>query len=134
MDSNCSCYFNELFEEEIINDKNKISSYFNFSGAERKNNDFACLFTFMDMRRLQGNVSYNISIYDELFDSSLDEKGVDIITNILNERVQNYNECVTIISHRKESVNIATGEVIFLEKKDGITTRLNYTDENVNTL
>ena len=134
MDSNCSCYFNELFEEEIINDKNKISSYFNFSGAERKNIDFACLFTFMDMRRLQGNVSYNISIYDELFDSSLDEKGVDIITNILNERVQNYNECVMIISHRKESVNIATGEVIFLEKKDGITTRLDYTDENVNTL
>ena len=133
MDSNCSCYFNELFEEEIINDKNKISSYFNFSGAERKNIDFACLFTFMDMRRLQGNVSYNISIYDELFDSSLDEKGVDIITTILNERVQNYNECVMIISHRKESVNIATGEVIFLEKKDGITTRLDYNEENVNT-
>ena len=133
MDSNCSCYFNELFEEEIINDKNKISSYFNFSGAERKNIDFACLFTFMDMRRLQGNVSYNISIYDELFDSSLDEKGVDIITNILKERVQTHNECVMIISHRKESVNIATGEVIFLEKKDGITTRLDYNEENVNT-
>ena len=133
MDSNCSCYFNELFEEEIINDKNKISSYFNFSGAERKNIDFACLFTFMDMRRLQGNVSYNISIYDELFDSSLDEKGVDIITNILKERVQNHNECVMIISHRKESVNIATGEVIFLEKKDGITTRLDYNEQNVNT-
>lgn len=133
MDSNCSCYFNELFEEEIINDKNKISSYFNFSGAERKNIDFACLFTFMDMRRLQGNVSYNISIYDELFDSSLDEKGVDIITNILKERVQTHNECVMIISHRKESVNIATGEVIFLEKKDGITTRLDYNEQNVNT-
>tara|TARA_R110000868_G_scaffold54509_11_gene170353 strand:- start:6222 stop:8039 length:1818 start_codon:yes stop_codon:yes gene_type:complete len=133
MDSNCSCYFNELFEEEIINDKNKISSYFNFSGAERKNIDFACLFTFMDMRRLQGNVSYNISIYDELFDSSLDEKGVDIITNILKERVQTHNECVMIISHRKESVNIATGEVIFLEKRDGITTRLDYNEQNVNT-
>ena len=133
MDSNCSCYFNELFEEEINNDKNKISSYFNFSGAERKNIDFACLFTFMDMRRLQGNVSYNISIYDELFDSSLDEKGVDIITNILKERVQTHNECVMIISHRKESVNIATGEVIFLEKKDGITTRLDYNEQNVNT-
>ena len=133
MDSNCSCYFNELFEEEIINDKNKISSYFNFSGAERKNIDFACLFTFMDMRRLQGNVSYNISIYDELFDSSLDEKGVDIITSILKERVQTHNECVMIISHRKESVNIATGEVIFLEKKDGITTRLDYNEQNVNT-
>lgn len=126
MDANCMCYFNEYFEEEIINEKNKICSYFNFSGAERKNIDFACLFTFMDMRRLQGDVIYNISIYDELFDSSLDEKGVELITNILKERVTKHNECVIIISHRKESVQYATGDVIFLEKQNGITQKIEY--------
>ena len=68
MQANCLCYFNEYFEEQIINEKNKVCSYFNFSGAERKSIDFACLFAFMDMRRLQGDVSYNVSIYDELFD------------------------------------------------------------------
>jgi ABC-type Mn2+/Zn2+ transport system ATPase subunit len=80
----------------------------------------------MDMRRLQGNVSYNISIYDELFDSSLDEKGVDLVTDILKERVAKHNECVLVISHRKESIKHGTAESIFLEKKNGITKRLDF--------
>jgi DNA repair exonuclease SbcCD ATPase subunit len=126
MDANCICNFNEYFEEEIVNEKNKVCSYFNFSGAERKNIDFSCLFTFMDIRRLQGNVTYNISIYDELFDSCLDEKGIDLVTKIIKERVEKYNECVLVISHRKESVKSSTGDVIFLEKKGGITSRIDY--------
>lgn len=126
MNAKCMCFFNEYFEEEVINEKKKIWSYFNLSGAERKNIDFACLFTFIDMRRLQGNVTYNISIYDELFDSSLDEKGVDLVTDILKERVEKYDECVFVISHRKESIKHGTADTIFLEKKNGITRRLDY--------
>lgn len=80
----------------------------------------------MDMRRLQGDVVYNISIYDELFDSSLDEKGVELVTNILKERVTKHNECVMVISHRKESIQHATGDVIFLEKQNGITRKIDY--------
>ncbi len=124
MDSNCICIFNEYFEEEIINEKGKPCSYFNFSGAERKNIDLACLFAFMDIRRLQGDVAFNFSIYDELFDSSLDERGVELVVDILNERVEKFNECVMVISHRKESTKLATGEVIYLEKVNGITTRV----------
>ena len=126
LDANCLCYFNEYFEEEIVNSKNKICSYSNFSGAERKAVDFACLFTFMDIRRLQGDVTYNISIYDELFDSCLDEKGLELITKIIHERVEKYDECVLVISHRKENIKAATGEVVFLEKRDDVTKRINY--------
>jgi len=128
MDSNCVCYFNEYFEEQIINEKGKICSYFNFSGAERKNIDLACLFAFMDIRRLQGDVTYNFSMYDELFDSSLDERGVELVINILKERVEQYKECVMVISHRKESVKAAQGEIIFLEKDNGITRRVQYNE------
>ena len=128
MDSNCVCIFNEYFEEQIINEKGKICSYFNFSGAERKNIDLACLFAFMDIRRLQGDVTYNFSMYDELFDSSLDERGVELVINILKERVEQYNESVMVISHRKESVKAAQGDVIYLEKVNGITRRVNYTE------
>ena len=124
MDSNCICVFNEYFEEEIIDERGKPCSYFNFSGAERKNIDLACLFTFMDIRRLQGDVAFNLSMYDELFDSSLDERGVELVIDILNERIDNYKECVIVISHRKESTKLATGEVIFLEKQNGVTTRV----------
>jgi DNA repair exonuclease SbcCD ATPase subunit len=124
MDSNCICIFNEYFEEEIINEKGKPCSYFNFSGAERKNIDLACLFAFMDIRRLQGDVAFNFSMYDELFDSSLDERGVELVIDILKERIEQHNECVMVISHRKESVKLATGEIIFLEKQNGVTVRV----------
>lgn len=124
MDSNCICVFNEYFEEEIIDEKGKPCSYFNFSGAERKNIDLACLFAFMDIRRLQGDVAFNFSMYDELFDSSLDERGVELVIDILKERIENFNECVMVISHRKESTKMATGDIIFLEKQNGVTTRI----------
>jgi DNA repair exonuclease SbcCD ATPase subunit len=126
LDSNSICIFNEYFEEEILNEKNKICSYFNFSGAERKSIDLACLFTFSDIRRLQGGVQYNIAIYDELFDSSFDEKGIELITEILQDRVEELNECSIVISHRKESIKAVTGDVIYLEKENGITHRVDY--------
>jgi len=118
--------FNEYFEEEIVDTKGNERSYFNFSGAERKNMDLACLFTFMDMRRLQGDVCFNFSIYDELFDSSLDAKGIELVIGVLKERVEKYDESIMVISHRKESVKAATGDVIFLEKLNGITKRVDY--------
>ena len=130
MDANCVCRFNEFFEEEIVNEKNEECSYFNFSGAERKNIDLAILFTFIDMRRLQGDVAYNLLMFDELLDSSLDEKGVELVLNILKERIEKHNENVYVISHRKESVKAATGEVIVLEKKNGITTRVDLQPNN----
>ena len=126
MDANCVCKFNEFFEEEIKNDKGQECSYFNFSGAERKNIDLACLFTFMDIRRMQGDVSYNLVMFDELLDSSLDEKGVELVLSILKERVDQYKEGIYIISHRKESAKESSGEVIYLEKTNGITRRVNY--------
>jgi DNA repair exonuclease SbcCD ATPase subunit len=126
LDSNSICIFNEYFEEEILNEKNKVCSYFNFSGAERKSIDLACLFTFSDIRRLQGGVQYNIAIYDELFDSSFDEKGIELITQILQDRVEELDECSIVISHRKESIKAVTGDVIYLEKENGITTRVDY--------
>jgi DNA repair exonuclease SbcCD ATPase subunit len=128
LDSNSICIFNEYFEEEIINEKNKVCSYFNFSGAERKSIDLACLFTFSDIRRLQGNVKYNIAIYDELLDSSFDEKGCETLTQILQDRSEELDECCIIISHRKESIKAVTGETIFLEKRNGITRRVAYTE------
>ena len=128
LDSNSICMFNEYFEEEILNEKGKMCAYNNFSGAERKAIDLACLFSFMDMRKAQGNVHYNISIYDELLDSSLDEKGVDLVLEILKERSEKFNECIFIISHRKESIKSATGDVIFLEKHNGITKRVNFVE------
>jgi len=124
LNSNAIVTFNELFDETIVNEKGKVTSYFNYSGAERKVIDLATMFAFIDMLRLQGNVFYNIQFYDELLDTSLDETGVDLVLNILNEQVNLYNFGIYIISHRKECTKLCNGEVIYLEKKNGITTRI----------
>lgn len=120
----CTCKFNELFEEEIYNDKGKSCSYFNFSGAERKSIDLACLFAFIDIRRMQGNVAYNVVFYDELLDTSLDDKGVELVHDIIADRAKKFNECAYIITHRKDSAFFATSKVIHLEKHNGITKRV----------
>lgn len=124
LDGNGKVSFNEFFDETIVNYQGKQCAYTNFSGAEQKSIDLACLFTFMDMRSAQGNVSYNVSFYDELFDSSLDAKGIEKVVEVLTERVNNHNECAYVVTHRQEMMQIATGDTVFLEKKNGITTRI----------
>jgi len=124
LDSNCICFFDEFFEEEILNERKKVCSYFNFSGAEKKAIDIACMFAFSDIKRTQGGVKYNVTFYDELFDTSFDEKGIELVVNVLKERVEKYNEGCYIVSHRKESIKNVTGEVIFIEKSNDITRRV----------
>lgn len=126
LESNSTVRFNEFFEETITNERGVECSYFNFSGAERKAIDLAMLFTFQDIRKAQANVWLNLSMFDELLDSSLDEKGIELVLDILRERVEKYQEAIYIITHRKESMKYCTtGEIVFLEKKNGITTRTN---------
>ena len=80
LNSTACITFNEYFEEQIFNEKGKLTTYFNFSGAERKAIDLAIMFAFIDMLNLQGNVFYNIQFYDELLDTSLDETGVKLVS------------------------------------------------------
>ena len=119
LDSNCICQFNEYFEEQILNENRKLCSYNNFSSSEKRTIDLAIMFTFLDIRKLQGNITYNISFFDELFDSAFDEKGLRLIKEILNDRVDKNNECIMVITHRSENIKSVSGEVVYLEKKDG---------------
>jgi DNA repair exonuclease SbcCD ATPase subunit len=121
LEAPCRCEFNEMFEETIHNDLGNECSYFNFSGGERKRIDLAILFMFQDLLRMQTGTSFSISMYDELFDSALDEKGVEKILNILKERVDRYKENVYIISHNKAAIKSGIDQVIYLEKSNGAT-------------
>lgn len=124
--ANCILSFDEYFEERLIDDHGNDTTYHNFSAGEKKRIDLASLFAFQDIRKLQGDISTNVSIYDELFDSSLEKQGIDMALNILKERAEKYNESIFIISHKNvpELVSGELGEVIYLEKKDGSTRRV----------
>ena len=121
LEAPCKCFFNEYFEEIIINEKGQECSYFNFSGGERKRIDIAVLFMFQDIRRLQSDVAINLSMYDELFDSALDERGAECILALLRERVEQNNESIYIVSHNKNTVKSGINNTIQLEKRDGFT-------------
>lgn len=123
LDAPCKFVFDEFFEETIYNKNNKECSYYNFSGGERKRIDVAILFMFQDMMRLQSNTSFSLNIYDELFDSALDDLGVEKILNILKQKVEKYQESIYIISHKDNTRN-SVDDVIFLQKINGETTLL----------
>jgi ABC-type dipeptide/oligopeptide/nickel transport system ATPase subunit len=84
------------------------------------------MFAFIDMLKMQTNVYYNVQFYDELLDTSLDSAGVENVVRLLNDFVEKYSYGIYVISHRKECSKLASGEVVFLEKNNGITKRIEH--------
>ncbi len=119
--ANCLCQFDEFFDEQITDEKGEHKSYFNFSGGERKRIDLACLFSFLDIRRMQGDVHFSTIFYDELLDSSLDDKGVELVLDILRERAQKHKESCYIITHRGTTITEKIDNTVLLEKRNNFT-------------
>lgn len=116
--------FNEYFEEEITDSNGIICMYNNCSGAEMKKIDIAISFALRDMLNIQHQVSYNILFFDEILDSSLDDKSLSIILDFISELSYKENKAVYIISH-KNNIQIANvNETITLEKINGFTRKL----------
>lgn len=121
---NINCKFDEYFDEEISTSTGKTFSYSNLSGAEKRSVDVACVLSFSDMRKkISGNVS-NLEFYDEIFDSAFDERGLDLLIEVLKARIQKNNTSVYAISHRKETMKHVDGEVVALQKENSITRRV----------
>ena len=73
---------------------------------------------------IKGEKIFNSGGSKKLLKFKLDEKGIEIVLDIIRERVEKYNEMVYVITHRKESDTYARGDVIMLQKEKGITTRV----------
>ena len=121
LEAPCTCVFDETFEETLVNEHKKECSYFNFSGGERARINLAVLFTFQDILKTQTGISYSMSVYDELLDSALDEKGIQKALSLLKERTEKFDESVYIISHNPTIVKDEIHQVITLEKINGQT-------------
>ena len=121
LEAPCTCIFDETFEETLVNEHKKECSYFNFSGGERARINLAVLFTFQDILKTQTGISYSMSVYDELLDSALDEKGIQKALSLLKERTEKFDESVYIISHNPTIVKDEIHQVITLEKINGQT-------------
>jgi DNA repair exonuclease SbcCD ATPase subunit len=118
------CKFDEFFVEQITNDKGKEISYWNFSGGERRTVDLACAWAFKDIKRKISGISSNVEFCDEIFDSAFDERGLDLLIEVLKDRIDKYNMSIYAISHRKETMKHIDGEIVALEKENGVTKRV----------
>lgn len=116
--------FNEFFEEEIKDANGIICLYNNCSGAEMKKIDLAISFAINDMLSLQKQVTYNVLFFDEILDSSLDDKSLNIILNFISEHIEKENKAVYIISHKSGAQIPHINEIITVEKVNGFTRRV----------
>lgn len=86
---------------KIINNKSDNTSYYCFSEGEKRRIDMSILLSFISIKKSLSMWNCNLLIIDELFDSSIDEIGLQKIIDSLNNMINNKNKLgIYIISHR----------------------------------
>lgn len=116
--------FNEVFEEVITDANGIICMYNNCSGAEMKKIDLAIAFAFLDIIKYHRQVEYNIAFYDEILDSSVDNKSLEHIIEFITERASTQGKSVYIVTHKTGIMLPQLSETVLLEKKNGFTRRI----------
>lgn len=122
--SSFSFTFNEFFEEEIKDSNGVMCLYNNCSGAEMKKIDMAISFAFVDIIKLHRQINYNICFYDEILDSSLDNKNLENLLHFISEQNKINNKAIYIITHKNDITLPDINEIIVMEKRGGFTRKL----------
>ena len=100
MDFFVSFELDESFNETIKSRHRDDFSYASFSEGEKQRIDLALMMAWRSIAKLKNSTNTNLLILDEVFDSSLDTGGADLLYQILNTMDTNSN--VFVISHRDQ--------------------------------
>lgn len=113
--------FNDSMEVSIIHfrNPNKEVDFNAFSEGQKKRIDLAILFSFIDVVKTVCNWNCNLFMIDELLDTSIDEKGLDKVLDIIHDMVRQYSTCVYIISHRIQNSVIADRSIKVFTNNNG---------------
>ncbi len=110
----------DQFNETIKSRHRDQFSYENFSEGEKRRIDLALLLTWRAVARLKNSVYTNLLIFDEIFDSSLDNAGAEDFLRILHEMDPDTN--VFVISHRTDQMLDKFKRVLTVNKVKGFST------------
>lgn len=116
--------FDDKFEETIHDSGGVECLYANCSGAEQKKIDLAISFAFLDILKYHQQVEYNIQFYDEILDSSVDAKSLELIIEFIQKHAVENQRCMYIVTHKGEITLPSVTEYITLEKVNGFTRRI----------
>lgn len=93
---------NEFLEDKIfcLDSRGQEISYFSNSEGEKKRIDISIMLAFIDITKIICNWDCSLLIMDEIFDSKLDEDGLDFIILSIKNLISNNNKLkVFVISH-----------------------------------
>lgn len=110
------CEFDKMMNMFVFLD-DVTTSYGNLSQGERKRVDLAIALALLETAQSQHGMSSNVMFFDEIFDSSLDSKAVEIVTKLLYTMPAS---TIFVISHRSEMTNTFE-KTITIEKKNGFS-------------
>ena len=118
MDFYINFTLDEEFNETVQSPIHDNFSYSSFSEGEKMRIDLALLFTWRGVARFKNSVNTNLLILDEVFDSSLDDVGIEYFTKIIRFVIKDAN--VFIISH-KTGMDDKFDDVLKFEKVKGFS-------------
>lgn len=93
---------NEFLEDKIfcLDSRGQEISYFSNSEGEKKRIDISIMLAFIDITKMICNWDCSLLIMDEIFDSKLDEDGLDFIILSIKNLISNNNKLkIFVISH-----------------------------------
>lgn len=94
-------------------------SYNSLSSGESKAVDMSLQNAFFDIARIQSGTFPDITILDELLDSSVDSDSLDVLLQIVKNKQQADKSKVYIISHRESITDIEADNMLMLYKEGG---------------
>ena len=119
MDFFVNFYLDENFNETIKSRYRDVFSYSSFSEGEKQRIDVALLLTWRDIAAMRNSVNINLLIMDEIFDSSLDQDGIDDVMKLFNNLT---NTNLFVVSHRGDVLEDKFSSKIYVDKKQNFST------------
>jgi DNA repair exonuclease SbcCD ATPase subunit len=119
--TNCEIIFDEEMKYDFVTPSKSGVEFNNFSKGEQARISIATCFAFRDFLSTRSNISSNIFILDEFFDSNVDPLALENTIGILNDFIKNNKQKIFIVSHRSEICDDIFDNIIMIEKKNNIS-------------
>jgi len=118
MDFYINFNLDEEFNETVKSPIHEDFSYSSFSEGEKAKINLSLVFAWREVAKLKNSVNTNLLIFDEIFDSSLDNFGTDEFLKIIRYVIKDAN--IFVISH-KDGMQDKFNNVIKFEKRKGFS-------------
>ena len=118
--------FDELLKETIIGVKGKKLSYMGFSEGEKQRINISILLSFIDTTKYISNWDTNLIFFDELFDSGVDQKGIEQILEAIKDISDDDSKlCIYLISHKLSDDSMFKNKIEVTKKGDFSNVKIN---------